>query len=86
MKSSAVLDGVVAFVSVTNAGGMNASSAFAKHLAAAGAKVSARLSKDVTHVVFKGSDDDLRGLYDRLEKVTHLAIHEVVNVSSKIHP
>lgn len=73
-RDSNVLEGVVVYVSVENAGGLNASSAFAKQLSAAGARVVARLNKDVTHVVFKGQPANLRALYDRLAKASALPI------------
>ena len=67
--ASEVLTGVVAFVSINNDGGLNASAAFSKQLASAGAKIAPRLCKEVTHVVFKGPDDELRAMYDRVHKV-----------------
>jgi hypothetical protein len=76
--ASEVLTGVVAFVSINNDGGLNASAAFSKQLASAGAKIAPRLCKEVTHVVFKGPDDELRAMYDRVHKVRsspHGALH-----------
>ena len=60
---------MVAFVQIVNDGGLNASAAFQRQLAGAGAKIAPRLGKEVTHVVFKGPDDELRAMYDRVNKV-----------------
>lgn len=65
--SSEVLRGVVALVLVrSETEGLNASACFARRLTSLGAVVAERLSKSVTHVVFKGDDDALRQLHDRI--------------------
>jgi hypothetical protein len=68
-SNGSALEDIVAYVHVINAGGFNASQAFGKKLLQLGAKLAPKLTKDVTHVVFKGSDDDLRVLYERAVRV-----------------
>ena len=68
-KTSNALEDVVAFVQVTNAGGLNASHAFGNKLLSHGAKLANKLTKDVTHIVFKGPDDELNRMYERAERV-----------------
>eukprot|EP00959_Pyramimonas_sp_CCMP1952_P288392 6030739-Pyramimonas_sp.AAC.1 len=68
-RTSNALEDVVAFVHVINAGGYNASIAFGNILAKHGAKLLNKLTKEVTHIIFKGPDDELRTLYERAERV-----------------
>ena len=63
------LEGVVAFVDVTNWDGVNAGAWVVKRLQGLGAVIADRLRKDITHAVFKGSDEDLRSLHDRVAKL-----------------
>lgn len=81
MSSGGPLAGVVVFVDVTNEGGLNATSLFSKKLASLGALVVERLSRAVTHVVFKGAPDALRALHDRLAKLGAGAHRHVVSVA-----
>lgn len=63
------LDGVVAYVDVTNWDGANAGGWVVKRLQSLGASVVDRLTKNLTHCVFKGTDADLRSLHDRVAKL-----------------
>lgn len=66
---SGPLDGVVAFVDVTNWDGANAGGWVVKRLQGLGATVVDRLTKNLTHCVFKGTDAALRSLHDRIGKL-----------------
>ena len=68
--TASCLEGCSVFVTVTHSGGLNASAAFGTKVAGMGANVAKVLTKTVTHVVFKGDDAELRGLYDRAAKVS----------------
>lgn len=63
------LDGVVAYVDVTNWDGASAGGWVVKRLQSLGATVVDRLTKNLTHCVFKGTDADLRSLHDRVAKL-----------------
>eukprot|EP00854_Cymbomonas_tetramitiformis_P001833 gene1833-2503_t len=82
------LQDVVAFVNVSNSGGVNSSAPFVSKLVANGAKVARALSREVTHIIFKGDDDELSLLYDRASRVasvpaTIVGVHWVLAAEEK---
>jgi glutamate/tyrosine decarboxylase-like PLP-dependent enzyme len=73
------LDGVVAFMCARPDGNTYVQEALLEQLRALGARVAARLGRDVTHVVFqprlcpsaeekKAEDTELRAVYERIDK------------------
>ena len=75
------LRSVVAFVDVQAEHDLNATPLFSKRLASLGAAVAPRLSKAVTHVIFKGSPEQLRSLHERLARLSPGAPAHVLSVT-----
>ena len=64
------LRGCVVYVTVTHSGGLSASVPFQNKCAALGAHVAKVMTKNVTHVVFRGEDAELSALHDRARKLS----------------
>lgn len=78
-SEAAALDGVVAFMCARADGNTYVQEALLAKLRALGARVAARLGRDVTHVLFqprlcpsaeekKAEDTELRAVYERIDK------------------
>lgn len=91
-----ILDGVIAYVYARSCGHTNLQAAVVAKLKDLGARVSTRLSKEVTHVIFQrqhhpsidqkaAEDVELRSVYEKASKVSSLAVVCKLTVVNKHH-